>query len=199
MDTRKLLLLLICFVSVAMAKAQIPARKFDTSMKVGKTGYKLSCNNKNPDRNVVMITPIGFDKDVRDFSFEVKGRITKAEVDDINRDGFPDLVFYVFTIGLDSLPKGNVIGISSEGNQSVALIGFPDIYDDPKLRIGYKGNDEFFLMEGYLVRRFPVAPAAGAPAPTTPGVLYRQIQYMVVPGERGSKFKPMRSYEFTKQ
>ena len=199
MNTRKLLLLLICFVSVAMAKAQIPARKIDTSMKVGKAGYRLSCNNKNPDRNTVTITPVGFDKDTREFSFEIKGRVTKAEVDDINRDGFPDLVFYVFTIGLDSLPKGNVIGISSEANQSVAPISFPDIYDDPKLRVGYKGNDEFFLMEGYLVRRFPIAVAAGATTPAQ-GVLYRQIQYMVVPGERGgAKFKPMRSYEFAKQ
>jgi hypothetical protein len=100
----------------------------------------------------------------------------------------------------DSIPKGNVIAISSEKNETVAPIVFPDIFDDPKLRVGYKGNDVFFLMEGYLVRRFPVYPVEGAPAAASTGNLFRQIQYMVIPGDRGgSKFKPMRSYDFTKQ
>lgn len=199
MGTRKLVLFCICFIGgITLLHAQASARRIDTSMKVGKAGYRLTCNNKSPERNSVTITPVGFDKDVREFSFEVKGRVAKAEVDDINRDGYPDLVFYVFTN--DSIPKGNVIAISSEKNETVAPIIFPDIFDDPKLRVGYKGNDVFFLMEGYLVRRFPVYPVEGAPAAASTGNLFRQIQYMVIPGDRGgSKFKPMRSYDFTKQ
>ena len=199
MGTRKLVLFCICFIGgITLLHAQASARRIDTSMKVGKAGYRLTCNNKSPERNSVTITPLGFDKDVREFSFEVKGRVAKAEVDDINRDGYPDLVFYVFTN--DSIPKGNVIAISSEKNETVAPIIFPDIFDDPKLRVGYKGNDVFFLMEGYLVRRFPVYPVEGAPAAASTGNLFRQIQYMVIPGDRGgSKFKPMRSYDFTKQ
>jgi len=164
-------------------------------MKVGRVGYRLTCNNKSPEKNSTTVNPIGFDKDVRDFSFDIKGRIAKAEVVDINRDSYPDLVFYVYNN--DSIPKGNVIAISSEKNETVVPILFPDIFDDPKLRIGYKGNDVFFLMEGYLIRRFPVYPADGAPATT--GTLIRQIQYQVVPGDRGGyKFRPMRSYDFTK-
>ncbi len=169
-------------------------------MKVGKTGYRVSCINKSPDRNVATISPIGFDKDMREFSFEIKGRIAKAEVDDINRDGYPDLVIYVYTQGLDSTIRGNVIAISSEKNESVAPIIFPDIFDDPKLRVGYRGGDEFFLMEGVLVRRFPVYPADGSPRPANAPVTIRQIQYMVIPGEKGgSRFKAGRSYEYTKQ
>lgn len=199
MGTRKLVLFCICFIGgITLLHAQASARRIDTSMKVGKAGYRLTCNNKSPEKNSVSITPIGFDKDVREFSFEVKGRVAKAEVDDINQDGYPDLVFYVFTN--DSIPKGNVIAISSEKNETVAPIIFPDIFDDPKLRVGYKGNDVFFLMEGYLVRRFPVYPVEGAPSAAGTGNLFRQIQYMVIPGDRGgSKFKPMRSYDFTKQ
>lgn len=199
MGTRKLVLFCICFIGgITLLHAQASARRIDTSMKVGKAGYRLSCNNKSPEKNSVTITPVGFDKDVREFSFEVKGRVAKAEVDDINQDGYPDLVFYVFTN--DSIPKGNVIAISSEKNETVAPIVFPDIFDDPKLRVGYKGNDVFFLMEGYLVRRFPVYPVEGAPAAASTGNLFRQIQYMVIRGDRGgSKFKPMRSYDFTKQ
>lgn len=199
MYKKYLLLLAICFFSeMGLLHAQVLARRIDTTMKVGKTGYRLSCKNNNPEKNTVTVGPIGFDKDMRDFSFEVKGKVTAGEVDDINRDGYPDLVFYVYTN--DSIPKGNVVAISSEKNESVAPILFPDIFDDPKLRIGYKGNDVFFLMEGNLVRRFPVYPSDTAKTAHKPGTLFRQIQYMVVPGDRGgSKFKPARSYEFTKQ
>lgn len=195
---RLLLAVILIMINLGSEAQGVPARKIDTTMKVGKTGYRLTCNNKSSERNTVTIGPLGFDKDVRDFSFEIKGRITRAEVDDINRDGYPDLVFYVFSN--DSIPKGNVVAISSEKNETIAPIMFPDIFDDPKLRIGYKGNDVFFLMEGYLVRRFPVYPSEGTPAAATNGTLMRQIQYQVVPGDRGGfKFKPMRSYEFTKQ
>lgn len=198
MGTRKLILFCIYFIGgITFLHAQASARRIDTSMKVGKAGYRLTCNNKSPEKNSVTITPLGFDKDAREFSFEVKGRVAKAEVDDINQDGYPDLVFYVFSN--DSIPKGNVIAISSEKNETVSPILFPDIFDDPKLRVGYRGNDVFFLMEGYLVRRFPVYPVEGAPAAASSGNLFRQIQYMVIPGDRGAKFKPMRSYDFTKQ
>jgi len=198
MHTKPLLLLTLCFLcGTIIVNAQATARRIDTTMKVGRVGYRLVCNNKSPEKNSTTVNPIGFDKDVRDFSFDIKGRIAKAEVDDINRDGYPDLVFYVYNN--DSIPKGNVIAISSEKNETVAPILFPDIFDDPKLRIGYKGNDVFFLMEGYLIRRFPVYPVDGAPVPATTGTLMRQIQYQVVPGDRGGyKFKPMRSYDFTK-
>jgi hypothetical protein len=205
MYIKKLLLYVLVFIGGTMhllaqrkGKEKEKDQRIDTTMKVGKVGYRVSCRNKNPDQNTVTISPIGFDKDVRDFSFEVKGRVTKAEVDDLNRDGYPDLVFYYFNN--DSIPKGNVVGISSEKNESVAPIQFPDIYNDPKLRIGYKGSDEFFLLEGYLIRRFPVFPVEGAPASAEPGTLIRQIQYRVVPGEGGGySFKPLRSYEFSKQ
>ncbi len=201
MYKKYLVLFSISFLfGIELLTAQAPLRRLDTTMKAGKAGYRLNCTNRSVDRNLATITPIGFDKDVREFSFEIRGRVTKAEVDDINRDGFPDLVFYVYNNN-DSIPKGTVIGVSSENNETVSPIIFPDIYDDPKLRIGYKGYDEFFLMEGYLVRRFPVFSSDSTQAaPAKKGTLMRQIQYMVVSGERGGKkFKPMRSYEFTKQ
>lgn len=198
MHSRKYILLLVCsFGMIGFLNAQGSFRRIDTTMKVGKVGYRLTCSNKNPEKNTASISPVGFDKNVREFSFEIKGRVSRAEVDDVNRDGYPDLVFYIYTN--DSIPRGSVVAISSEKNESVAPIFLPDIYDDPKLRVGYKGNDEYFLMEGMLIRRFPVYPAEGTPAVTTGGTLMRQIQYIVVPGERGSKFKPARSYEYTKQ
>lgn len=194
MKTVFLLLVSSLMASVNTVSGQV--RKIDTIMKLGNIGFKLVTNNKNEDKNYVTISPIGFGSGARDVSFEVKGRIRKAEIDDLNNDFYPDMVIYVYTN--DPNDKGNVIGISSVKNESLTGIVFPDIVDDPKLRVGYKGFDTFMLMEGTLMRRFPVYTADSVGAQRTG--MYRQIQYKVMPGERGMlSFKPVRSYEFAKR
>lgn len=193
---KKQLFLFTCLAVFFSIISNAQARKIDTIMKLGNVGFKLVCNNKNDDKNYVTVSPIGFSSGARDVSFEVKGRIRKAEVDDLNNDLYPDLVIYVYLNGTDD--KGSVVGVSSVKNESFAGIGFPDIVDDPKLRTGYKGFDTFMLMEGTLMRRFPVFTADSVGAQRTG--MYRQIQYRVSTGERGLlTFKPVRSYEFAKQ
>lgn len=193
---KKLLFLIILLFLFAQFNLHAQARKIDTIMKLGNVGFKLICNNKNEDKNYVTISPIGFSSGARDVSFEIKGRVRKAEVDDLNNDLFPDMVIYVYLNGTDE--KGTVVGVSSVKNESFAGIAFPDIVDDPKLRTGYKGFDTFTLMEGTLMRRFPVYTADSVGAQRTG--MFRQVQYRVVPGERGMlTFKAVRSYEFAKQ
>lgn len=189
--------LLFFFCLPVLLNAQQPARKYDSTMKIGKAGYKVNCSNRNADKNTISISPIGFDNSMRDFSFEIKGRIRRAEVDDVNRDNFPDLLLYVYSG--DTLNKGTVICISSEANTSVLPIVFPDIVDDPKLRDGYKGNDEFLLMEGILTRRFPLF-AADSTGESKPTGKTRQVMYRVGPGDKsGQKFIVMRTYDYVKQ
>lgn len=178
-------------------KAQYQFKRIDTIMKLGKVGFKVTCNNKSELKNTIQITPVGFANTARDVSFEVKGRILKAEVDDLNRDLFPDLVLYLYNPGEKMI--GNVIGISSVNNENFLPITFPDIVNDPKLRIGYIGQDTYMLMEGSLMRRFPLF-TTDSLGVSTPTGKYRQIQYQVVPSEKeGLKFKAIRSYEFAKQ
>lgn len=193
---KKKLFLFTCLGVFISIYSNAQARKIDTIMKLGNVGFKLVCNNKNDEKNYVTVSPIGFSSGARDVSFEVKGRIRKAEVDDLNNDLYPDLVIYIYLNGTDE--KGTVVGVSSVKNESFAGIGFPDIVDDPKLRTGYKGFDSFTLMEGTLMRRFPIYTADSVGAQRTG--MYRQIQYRVSVGERGLlAFKPVRSYEFAKQ
>lgn len=191
-------IIILCFLACPfISNAQQPARKYDSTMKIGKAGYKVVCNNRNADKNTINISPIGFDNSVRDFSFEIMGRVRRAEVDDVNRDNFPDLVLYVYNG--DTLNKGTVICISSDGNNNVLPITFPDILDDPKLRDGYKGNDEYLLMEGILTRRFPLF-AADSTGVSVPTGKTRQVMYRVIPGEKGGqKFTVMRTYDYVKQ
>lgn len=198
MDMKYSLFLVFCclFCMHMSATAQVPARRYDSTMKIGKAGYKVTCTNRNPEKNTINISPIGFDNTVRDFSFEIKGRILKSEVDDVNRDGYVDLLLYVYNG--DTLNKGSVICISSEANNSVVPIAFPDIVDDPKLREGYRGFDEFLLMEGILNRRFPLFTTDSTGSKPTGKT--RQVIYRVVSGEKNTlKFQVLRTYDYIKQ
>lgn len=191
----RLFLAVIILIAGFSARAQV--KRYDSSMKVGKAGYRVYCNNKGIDKNSVTISPIGFENTAREISIDIKGRIAKSEVDDLNNDGFPDLVMYVYNAGNKN--TGTVIGVSSDKNQGFAPIFFPDITDDPKLKAGYMGNDQFFLMEGTLMRRFPVYNTMDT-AHIQPTGSMRQIQYRVIPGDRGAQqFKVSRSYELGKQ
>lgn len=188
-----------CMIGMVVVYAQQPAaRKLDTTMKVGKYGYRVTCNNKSMTSNTLSVKPTGFEKEVNDFGMEVKGRVPNVETDDINRDGIPDLMIYIHAN--DSINSVNVFGVISESSSSLAPIALPDIYNDPKNRVGYKGHDVFFLFEGYLVRRFPVAAVEGAPPAAASGNLYRQMMYTPSKDENGRYlFKVTRVYDFTKQ
>jgi hypothetical protein len=172
---RTLFCAIVLFPTLLMAQG----RRMDTTMKVGKAGFRVNCYNKSSEKNPITIYPVGFESEARDFSFELKGVLIGAEVDDLNKDGFPELLLYVASI--DSLNKSSVIAISSQENKSVAPIVFPDI------------------LEGVLMRTYPLyeKDANGVQQPT--GKM-RRLMYRVAPGEQGTlKFVVARFYDFQKK
>ena len=188
---------LFCAIVLVPTLLMAQGRRMDTTMKVGKAGFRINCYNKSAEKNPITIYPVGFESEARDFSFELKGVLIGAEVDDLNKDGFPELLLYVAP--QDSLNKSSVIAISSQENKSVAPIVFPDILDDPRLRDSYKGSDKYMLLEGVLMRTYPLyeKDANGVQQPT--GKM-RRLMYRVAPGEQGtSKFVVARFYDFQKK
>ena len=166
--------------------------KYDSTLKIGKVGYRISCFNKSPDRNNLTIRPIGFKAEVREISSEIRARVLSAEIDDLNNDGFPEIIIFI------EESKGNksLFCISSKENERMEGIFFPDITDDMQLSKGYRGKDEFKLIEGVLFRKFPVFDTDTAIKMPTPKM--RQILYRVVPGEQGSwKFKAFKNFDIT--
>lgn len=190
---KKYLLMLACFCAIQLNAQK---NKFDTTMKIGKVGYRVTCTNKANEKNELTVGMIGFEEQRGDVNLDVKGKVQSCEIDDLNRDGFPDVVIYIFSEG--DKRKGSVISIASEANKSISAIMFPDITDDAKLSAGYKGGDQFKLFNGILTRRFPVYNTIDSTSTTPTGVI-RQIIYKVVPGERGGyKFKVDRSVDIDK-
>jgi len=65
---------------------------------------------------------------------------------------------------------------------------------DGKMNVGYKGHDEFTLLEGAILRRFPLYNPGDDKDKPTGGK--RVIQYKIAPAGNGSfKFSILRSYD----
>ncbi len=164
--------------------------KYDSTLKIGKAGFRIMCLNKSVDENSMTIKPIGFSSQAREANLLLKGKVASAEVDDLNNDGFPDLIIYVS----DKSDRINVFSLTSKNNERMELILFPDITNDMQLSKGYRGKDDFKLVEGILFRKFPIYDLdTNIKIPTNK---VRQIMYRVVAEDDGYlKFKSFKNLD----
>ncbi|HTQ65045.1 MAG TPA: hypothetical protein VMI12_09615 [Puia sp.] len=185
-------ILSIALLLIMTNSSYAQSKRYDSTLKMGRVGFRVVCNNKNDDQNELSIRLIGFDHSSRDPDFYIKGRVQKSEIDDLNNDGFPDLVVYLST-GQNGI-YGAVYAFASEQNKSVIPFALPDVMLDGKLNPGYKGHDEFSLMEGSLMQKFPLYKPGDEQDKPTGGS--RVILYQMVKSENGGyKFKMIQSYD----
>jgi hypothetical protein len=182
-----LILLFAGLLCVAATNAQVSFNRIDSTLKIGKVGYRVECRNKNLDVNELSVRPIGFEGGARDIAFPLRGRVSKAEIDDLNSDGYPDLVLYIYT---DSAAVyETVYAFLSQANKSITGCVLQDPMMDGKINTGYKGHDQFILMEGNLLQKFPIyKPGDDKDKPTggTRVVLYQLAK--TDNGDNGSTF-----------
>jgi hypothetical protein len=185
-------ILITALLGAVSANAQVIFSKIDTTVKVGKVGYHVQCRNKKFEENDLEIRPMGMDNQVKPMEFMIRGRVAKAEIDDLNGDGYPDLILYVYT---DSAAVfGTVYAFISKANKSVIGCFLPDPIMDGKINEGYKGHDTFSLMEGYLLEKFPIYKAGDEKDNPSGGT--RVILYQLVPDEGDRfKFQRVRTYD----
>jgi hypothetical protein len=167
-------------------------KRVDSTVKIGKVGYRVQCNNKSDDKNQLSIKPIGFDNAAHEMSFYIKGRVAGVAIEDLNNDNFPDLLVYMYSG--ENGAFGTVYAFMSEENKSISPVPLPDVMLDGKLKDGYKGHDEFSLLEGSLIQKFPLYKAGDEKDKPTGGK--RVIQYNITHVDGGIfKFKILRSYD----
>ena len=166
--------------------------RIDTVLKIGKVGYHVRCTNKNADKNELTIKPLGFDNSAHELDFYIKGKISRLDIDDLNNDSYPDLIIYLYT-GIDGV-FGTVYAFMSSENKSIMAVALPDAMLDGKIKDGYRGHDQFSLLEGLLMQEFPIYKPDDEKDKPTGGK--RFVQYQVVStGDGGFKFKIIRIYE----
>lgn len=130
------------------------------------------------------IQPNGFSEDNSLITKNVDGIINTIEIEDVNTDGSPELLIYITNSGSGSY--GTAIGFSGNNNKSVSEISIPSIIENPKANKGYLGHDEFKLIVGTLIQRFPIYKEGDTNSNPTGGT--RQIQYKLKNGETSKIF-----------
>ncbi len=186
----KKILICSCFIILKIYCLQAQSGKFDSTATIDGVGYMVSCNNKHADLNNASVFAKGFKGNPRSVQFPVKGRVHGMAVEDLNGDGFPDIVLFVYN-GVNE-QFGEAVGITGKDNASLQPVFFPDIYSDPKLRQGYKGHDSYSIVIGLLQRSFPLYKTDDGDTAT--GSI-RIIQYKIVEQEGVLSFKVLRSYD----
>ncbi len=172
------------------AYAQLSFGKIDSTLKIGNAGYHVTCRNKSATENQLIIAPVGFQGAQR-INYTLTGRLAQAEIDDLNSDGFPDLVLFIYTD--TNAVFGTVFAFLSEANKSIASCILPDTRMDGKINSGYKGHDQFAVMASYLQQKFPIYKAGDKDKPTG-GT--RVILYQLVRDKEGKfKFDRVRFYD----
>jgi len=130
------------------------------------------------------IQPIGLEIDNQKITLELEGQVTNAEIEDLNIDGFPEILIYTVSAGSGSY--GNVIGYSVNNGKSISQIYFPELAENKEASSGYMGHDEFAIIETTLARRFPVYNQGDTN--NNPTGATRQIEYKLKDGEASRLF-----------
>jgi len=101
--------------------------------------------------NKLRILPTGLKIDNSPIERGIDGVVTGAAIGDINVDGSPEIYVYI-----KAKDKVSLIAYSANHNKSLSDIYLPPMTDNPKLTKGYRGHDEFMLVESIIAQRFPI-------------------------------------------
>lgn len=165
-------------------QSQIDKADFRANLSMGDIFFELV-----DQAGELSIQPNGLKESNDKFSFKTNGTIIKAQIEDLDKDGSPEVLVYVSSN--DNLKRGNILGVSVNDGKSISQISYRMVAENEELNKGYNGSDEFEIVEGVLCQRFPLADEAGKPT----GKM-RQIQYKLVKGEAMKKLEVGKVLEF---
>ena len=181
---------LIGFISLLFSFEVIAAPyQRDLSLQ-GVTFYVSSANQGSINKLTMLID--GLKSKTTPIEKEIDGTVTGAEIADLNSDGSPEIYIYITSAGSSSY--GSLVAYAVNKKKSATEIFLPDITENKKLNTGYMGHDEFSVVEGTLVRRFPIYKDGDTNAKATGGL--RQVNYKLRPGEAGWVLRVKNSMDF---
>lgn len=169
--------------SVLPAPAPPPV-PFDQTLKLQGISFHATSSNDG-SVNELKIVPGGLTIDNTPIVRSIEGQVTRAEVADLNADGSPEV--YVHVRSAASSAHGTLVAFSANQRKSLSEVYLPPLSDDAKAAQGYRGHDDFAVVEGTLVRRFPVYKDGDTDAKPSGGV--RQLQYRLTRGEANWQLK----------
>ena len=168
-----------------------PPVPFDQTLRLQGISFHATSSNDG-SMNELSIVASGLTTDNTPIVRSIEGQITRAEVADLNADGSPELYVYIRSAGSGSY--GTLVAFSANQRKSLSEIFLPPVSDNAMAAQGYRGHDDFAVVEGTLVRRFPVYKDGDTQARPSGGV--RQMQYRLTRGEASWQLKLDRVVEY---
>lgn len=161
---------------------------FEQRLSLQGIGFHILAENSSSGSKL-RIAPNGLSIDNSVQERLIGGQVTGAEIADLNVDGWPEV--YVFVRGFGPGAPGSLVAMSVNNGKSISDVSVPAL--TPSLAKGYRGHDQFAVLEGVLGRRFPVFPSQ---APDAQPTKIRQIQYRLTTGEAIWKLVVARVFEY---
>ncbi|MBD0831434.1 hypothetical protein [Aestuariibaculum sediminum] len=167
-------------INEALDQTQIDQTQFLKVLNLQNVGFNVSSKPKNGNNQLSVFT-FGLTNDFNETFNIGNNTISSAEVEDLNSDGSPELIVYVQS--QDEFKKMTVFAFSVNNQKSMSQVYFQPTEENAKINTGYNGNDEFTLVETYLVQRFPIYEDG------TKSNKIKQVQYKLVDGEALRRFE----------
>lgn len=159
-------------ISGELDQTQIDKTLFQASLSYDKILFFI-----DQKEGKLTIQPVGLAEDNRELVRELKEEVKSAEIGDIDGDNSPELFFYVKS-GNNGL---SLIGYSANNGKSMSEVSMTPIAENDKILDGYRGEDEYAMVENCLARRFPIYVKEGNEFKKSGKM--RQIQYKLKLGE----------------
>jgi len=188
-DVRVLPRLLPLLLSSVCASGAWAGPGFDKTLSLQGYSFQVQASGAGSQQRLT-ITTKGGKPPIQPIRQTVDGQVVGAEVADLDGNGKPDILVYVQSAGSGSY--GQLVAYSVIGGSSLSPITLPELTG--ALAQGYMGHDEFQVVEGCLVRRFPIYKASDSNAKATGGL--RQICYKIKNGEAGWILRPTSVLKF---
>ena len=173
----------ILFLAVAcgmFAPLDLYAADFNQTIELQGVQFAVRATNSG-SINSLTIKPQGLTMDNSQFTCEIDGTVTGAEVADLNSDGSPEIYVYIQSAGSGSY--GSLVAYAVNHKKSMTQIYLSDLMQDKTASAGYQGHDQFSVLENRLGRRYPIYRQGDNNSKPTGGL--RQINYKLIPGESG--------------
>ena len=165
------------------------ARGFNRTLSLQGYSFQVKATGEGSQQQLT-ITTRGGKRAIKPITQTVNGTVIGAEVADLNSNSLPEIYVYVQSAGSGSY--GELVAYSVINGEQLSPIYLEELSGAPAK--GYQGHDEYSVVEGCLVRRFPIYKPSDSNAKATGGL--RQICYKLKNGEASWILRPTSVLQF---
>ena len=154
---------------------------FEEELSLQKIKFDIKATEQNP-YTTLLVQPEGLEISNEAVVQKVDGCYLKSEIEDLYSDGWPEILIFFNSYGMEM--KGMVVGFSVNNGKSMSQISMPELSEEASQ--GFRGQDQFEIVENSLVQRFPIYEQKGDDWVQTGKT--RQVQYKLRDGEASRQF-----------